>query len=90
MSGDDMILVEWETTIKHRAILPAAEVRAKLGHTPEELAHRPIIDEYLYPGEPDMDDSRHELAEALGRLETDSGQVETRMITWCGNHGESA
>jgi hypothetical protein len=81
MDDTELIDIQWETTVSHRAKLTRAQVREMLGHTVEELGHRPIIDEYLYPGEEDMDDSRYELAEALGRLETDPGEVNARMIT---------
>lgn len=80
MIADEMIDVQWETTTRHSARLTRGQVRELLGHDADKLARRPIIDEYLYPNEPDMDGSRYELAEALGRLETDSGTVETRMI----------
>jgi hypothetical protein len=80
-NDDELIEVQWEATVRHRVKLTRRQVRELLGHEVEEIQQRPIIDEYLYPGEPDMDGSRHELAEALGRLETEPGDVETRMVT---------
>jgi hypothetical protein len=82
MSQEDMITIRWETTSIHSVTLPRAEVAARLGHSVQELGHRPIIDELMYPGEPGMDGSRHELAEALGELEDGDGEVRNRMITW--------
>ncbi len=52
MTGDDEVIVTWEVTRQHTVRLPRAEVLAQLGHTAEQLAHRPIIDEHLHPGDP--------------------------------------
>jgi hypothetical protein len=81
-TDEELFDVQWETTSKHRHLMTRAQIRAVLGHEVEEIQHRPIIDEWLYPDEPGMDCGRRELAQALGRLESDPGQVAARMITW--------
>jgi hypothetical protein len=85
--GSEMVELHWEVVTSFRAILPREEVERRLGHSVEELSRRPLIDEPLYPDEPDMDDSHYELAEALGELETGPGEVELRTITYVEPNG---
>jgi hypothetical protein len=82
---EDLIDIHWESTTEWRVRIPRSKVKALLGHTAAELGHQPIIDAQLFPGEPGMDASRHELAEALGALEVGAARdkgVCMRVITW--------
>jgi hypothetical protein len=82
-TGDNQLIdVQWETTVSHRALLTRAQVRERLGYEVEQLQHQPIIDGDLYSGEPDMEGNLAGLADALGELETGPGTAECRTIRY--------